>query len=59
MAGNTAARVAGVALAVLSAVVNLVFMAAYPAWSVMVIALDVIVIFSIVVHGRELQANPY
>jgi hypothetical protein len=59
MAGNTAARVAGVALAGLSAVVNLVFMAAYPAWSVMVIALDVIVIFSIVVHGRELQANPY
>jgi len=59
IAGNTAARVAGVALAVLSAVVNLVFMAAYPAWSVMVIALDVIVIFSIVVHGRELKANPY
>jgi hypothetical protein len=59
LAGNTAARVAGVALAALSAVVNLVFMAAYPAWSVMVIALDVIVIFSIVVHGRELQANPY
>src|SRR3954449_6821011 len=59
MAGNTAARVAGVALAGLSAVVNLVFMAAYPAWSVMVIALDVIVIFSIVVHGRELKANPY
>src|SRR3954463_5833624 len=59
IADNTAARVAGVALAVLSAVVNLVFMAAYPAWSVMVIALDVIVIFSIVVHGRDLQATPY
>jgi hypothetical protein len=59
LAGNTAARVAGVALAVLSAVVNLVFIAAYPAWSVMVIALDVIVIYSIVVHGRELKANLY
>jgi hypothetical protein len=59
LAGSTAARVAGVVLAVLSAVVNLVFIPAYPAWSVMVIALDVIVIFSIVVHGRELQANPY
>jgi hypothetical protein len=59
LAGSTAARVAGVVLAVLSAVVNLVFIPAYPAWSVMVIALDVIVIYSIVVHGRELQANPY
>jgi hypothetical protein len=59
LAGSTAARVAGVVLAVLSAVVNLVFIPAYPAWSVMVIALDVIVIYSIVVHGRELKANPY
>jgi len=59
LAGNTAARVAGVVLAVLSAVVNLVFIAAYPAWSVMVIALDVIVIYSIVVHGRELKADLY
>ena len=59
LAGNTAARVAGVVLAVLSAVVNLVFITAYPAWSVVVIALDVIVIYSIVVHGRELQASPY
>jgi hypothetical protein len=59
LTGNTAARVAGVVLAVLSAVVNLLFIAAYPAWSVMVIALDVIVIYSIVVHGRELKANPY
>ena len=59
LTGNSAARVAGVVLAVLSAVVNLVFIAAYPAWSVIIIALDVIVIYSIVVHGRELQANPY
>ena len=59
LAGNTAARVAGVVLAVLSAVVNLVFIAAYPAWSVLIIALDVIVIYAIVVHGRELQASPY
>jgi hypothetical protein len=59
LTGNTAARVAGVVLAVLSAVVNLLFIAAYPAWSVMIIALDVIVIYSIVVHGREVEANPY
>src|SRR3954453_18693875 len=44
--GNSAARVGGVVLAVLSAVVNLLFIAAYPAWSVIIIALDVIVIYS-------------
>jgi hypothetical protein len=59
LTGNTAARVAGVVLAVLSAVVNLLFIAAYPVWSVIIIALDVIVIYSIVVHGRELEANRY
>jgi hypothetical protein len=60
LAGNSAARVAGVIFAVLSALVNLVFIAAYPAWSVIIIALDVIVIYAITVHGRELQqSNPY
>jgi hypothetical protein len=53
--GNTVARVVGVVLAVVSAVLNLAFIAAYPVWSTIVIALDVIVIYAIVVHGRELQ----
>jgi hypothetical protein len=55
LAGRSAARVAGVVLAVLSAVVNLGFAAAYPVWAVIVIALDVVVIYAIVVHGHELQ----
>jgi hypothetical protein len=57
MAGNLAARIAGVAIAFLSALVNLVFISAYPVWSVIVIALDVIVIYAIIVHGRELKAS--
>jgi hypothetical protein len=57
MAGNMAARIAGVAIAFLSALVNLVFISAYPVWSVIVIALDVIVIYAIIVHGRELKAS--
>ena len=55
MAGNLAARMAGVAIAFLSALVNLAFISAYPVWSVMVIVLDVIVIYAIIVHGRELE----
>jgi hypothetical protein len=59
LAGNTAARVVGVAIAVVSALVNLAFMPAYPIWSIIVITLDVIVIFAIVVHGRELKSQSY
>jgi uncharacterized membrane protein YkgB len=55
--GNTAARVAGVVVAFLSALVNLAFLSAYPIWSAIVIALDVIVIYAIVVHGRELRSD--
>lgn len=54
--GNTAARMLGVVLAVISAILNLAFLAAYPIWSTIVIAVDIIVIYAIVVHGRELQA---
>ena len=55
LVGNMAARIAGVVVAVLSAIVNLAFISAYPVWSAIVIAIDVIVIFAIVVHGRELK----
>jgi hypothetical protein len=57
MAGNTAARVVGVVVAVLSAIVNLGFISAYPIWSAIVIALDVVVIYAITVHGGELKTR--
>jgi hypothetical protein len=53
--GNMAARIVGVVVAIVSAVLNLAFIAAYPVWSTIVIAVDIIVIYAIVVHGRELQ----
>jgi len=56
LAGNTLARVVGVVIALVSALVNLVFIPAYPIWSIIVITLDVLVIFAIVVHGRELKS---
>jgi hypothetical protein len=59
LAGSTVARVGGVVIAVLDAVVNLVFMSAYPLWLVLVITLDVIVIYAITVHGGELKAESY
>jgi hypothetical protein len=53
MVGQTWARVLGVILAVLNAVVNLAFVAAYPLWIALTVVLDVIVIYALVVHGRE------
>jgi hypothetical protein len=52
--GQTWARVIGIVLAGLSALVNLAFIAAYPFWSIIVIAVDVVVIYALSVHGREM-----
>jgi len=54
--GNMVARVVAVVLAVLSAVANLMFLAAFPLWAAVVITIDVIVIYAVVVHGHELKA---
>jgi hypothetical protein len=55
-AGHMYGRVIGVIVATLSAIANLLFISAYPAWSVLIIAIDVIVIYAIVVHGSERKA---
>jgi hypothetical protein len=54
--GKTWARVVGIVFAVFSAIVNLAFIPAYPLWSMLVIALDVIVIYALAVHGAETKA---
>jgi hypothetical protein len=59
LTGSLLARLLGIVLAAVSALVHLAFLAAYPVWSVLVIALDVAVIHAIVVHGRELRSPTY
>ena len=53
--GKTWARILGCVLALVSAVTNLMFIAAYPAWSIIVIAIDVLVIYALAMHGDELR----
>ncbi len=55
-AGQMWARVVGVLVAMLSAVVNLAFLSAFPVWSALMILLDVLVIWALTVHGSELKA---
>ena len=56
LAGLLWARVIGIALAVVSAIVNLAFLAAYPVWGVILIALDIVVIYALAMHGREMKS---
>jgi len=55
LAGQTWARVVAVIVAMLSAVANIIFLPAYPVWSTIMIALDVLVIWAVTVHGAEIR----
>ena len=54
--GKMWARVVGIGLAMLSLLANFAFIAAYPFWSTIVIAIDVFVILALTVHGREMES---
>jgi hypothetical protein len=56
-AGQTWARVIAIILAVLSALGQLLLLPAQPWWSLIVIAVDILVIYALTVHGRELRSD--
>ncbi|MET0735528.1 MAG: hypothetical protein ABWY55_07790 [Microbacterium sp.] len=56
-AGPTWARVVAVILVILSAVGQLLLIPAQPWWSFIVIAVDVLIIYALTVHGNELRAE--
>ena len=56
-AGQVWARTVGVVVAVVSALLNLGFLAAYPVWAVILIALDVVVIMALTVHGSDVEGS--
>lgn len=56
-AGQVWARAVGTVAALVSAIGSMAFIAAYPVWSLMVIALDVVVIMALTVHGSEIKAG--
>lgn len=55
--GQLWGRVIGVLLATLSIIANFVFFEAYPVWSLMIILVDIVLIYSIIVHGSELRED--
>lgn len=52
LTGRTWARAAGVAMAVLAAIGQLAFLRAFPVWSVLVIALCVLLVYALTAHPR-------
>lgn len=51
--GRLWARIVTIVLATLSAIANFGFLNAYPLWSIMIIALDIMVIYGVAMHGSE------
>ncbi|WP_236790907.1 hypothetical protein [Amycolatopsis sp. GM8] len=54
LSGRAVAQAAAAVIAAASALVHLVFIPAYPFWSIIVIVLDVLIIYALLVHGREI-----
>ena len=53
MRGTAWARVVGIALACLSLIANFLFIPYYPVWSLMIIALDAVVIWALATYRRD------
>ena len=57
--GATWARIVAIVLAVASSIANLVFMAAYPLWSFIMITINFLVIYAVTVHGDRRSLDRY
>jgi hypothetical protein len=53
--GKMWARIIAIIVALVSAVVNFLSIPYYPIWSILIVVLDVLVIWAIAAHGREMQ----
>jgi hypothetical protein len=56
MRGSTFARVLGVILVALNLIAQFSWTTLYPFWALIAIIIDVLIIYALVVHGRELKA---
>jgi hypothetical protein len=53
--GNILARAVGVVVAGISLIANFFFIPVYPLWAITVIVIDVLVIWALTAHGREMR----
>jgi hypothetical protein len=55
LSGNILARTVAVIVASLSLIANFFFIPVYPLWALTVIVIDVLVIWAVTAHGREMR----
>ena len=55
LSGRTWARVLAITVAAISALANFLFLPYYPFWALTIITLDVLVIWAVATHGRDVQ----
>lgn len=55
MTGNLAARIVAVIVVGVSLIVNFAAIPVYPVWSLVAIAIELLVLWALIVHGRELK----
>ena len=51
------ARVLAIMVAGLSAIVNFAFIPAFPLWALTIIVIDILVIYAVAAHGREIPSR--
>ena len=54
--GNMVGRLVGVIAAMVSLIINFIFIPVYPFWAIVIIVIDALIIWAIVVHGREMKS---
>ena len=56
MRGSTFARVIDVILVAINLIAQFSWTTLYPFWAIIAIIIDILIIYALVVHGRELKA---
>jgi len=57
LGGALWARIVGIAMAALIAIANFLWLPCYPVWAIVLIALNVVVIWALAAHGRDIAAD--
>lgn len=55
--GNVLARTVGVLVASVGLIANFLFIPAYPLWAITLVVINMLVIWALIVHGREMRAR--
>ncbi len=55
MQGKLFGRTMVILVAMFSAIANMAFVPVYPVWSLMIVTIDVLVIWAVAVHGKEMK----